>query len=236
MSVYGRTAPGIEELRALRVAGLERIAEDTYLLGLGPEAGPADAFEPGAIVGIALDRAGPMRWYSLASGPADGARQVVFDVVPGGALTPALAALRPGDRLWATAPTGEFRDAAGTSLWLAAGTGIAPFRSMARSGSTAGKTLIHAARKREEFLFAPEFEAAAAASAPAAFRYIRCASRDSGEGLYPGRLTEYLARVPELPAADRFLVCGSADFVVDVRDILIGRGIPFEAIVSETYF
>jgi ferredoxin--NADP+ reductase len=233
------------------VVSQERIAADTYLLSFEPadrvgsedtvgSAGffePAGIFEPGAIVGLALHPAGPSRWYSLAGGPAEGVLQVVFDVVPGGALTPALAALRPGDRLWASAPGGEFRDPGGRALWLAAGTGIAPFRSMVRAGRTAGKTLVHAARTRDSFLFAPEFAAAASAGAGRdAFRYVRCASRDAGEGLYPGRLTEYLSRVPELPEAERCLVCGSADFVVDVRDILIARGIPFEAIVSETYF
>ena len=33
-----------------------------------------------------------------------------------------------------------------------------------------------------------------------------------------------------------YYLCGSADMVVEVRDILIGKGIPFGHIISEIYF
>lgn len=226
-------------LAARRVIDLHLVAEATYLLSFEATAA---TFEPGAIVGLALDAAGPLRWYSLAGGAREETMQVVFDLLPAGALTPGLSRLKPGDSVLATSPSGEFRDGEGTSLWLAAGTGIAPFRSMLRSGRRSGKSLFHAARTRKDFLFSQEFEAAAGLPVPAGggepspFRYLRCASRDAGAGLYPGRLTSYLAETPELPRADQYLICGSADFVVDVRDVLIGRGIPFPSIVSETYF
>ena len=34
----------------------------------------------------------------------------------------------------------------------------------------------------------------------------------------------------------KYYLCGSAEMVVDTRDILIEKGIPFENIVSEIYF
>jgi NAD(P)H-flavin reductase len=43
-------------------------------------------------------------------------------------------------------------------------------------------------------------------------------------------------RSHELPAGHRYLLCGSARMVVEVRDLLIARGVPFEDIVAEIYF
>jgi len=35
---------------------------------------------------------------------------------------------------------------------------------------------------------------------------------------------------------DRFLLCGNSLMVVDARDILIRRGVPFASVVAEIYF
>jgi len=40
----------------------------------------------------------------------------------------------------------------------------------------------------------------------------------------------------DLATDNRYYLCGSAEMVVQVRDILISKDIPFQNIVSETYF
>jgi ferredoxin--NADP+ reductase len=39
-----------------------------------------------------------------------------------------------------------------------------------------------------------------------------------------------------LPLNYKYYLCGSAEMVVDVRDILIAKGIPYEQIFAEIYF
>ncbi len=34
----------------------------------------------------------------------------------------------------------------------------------------------------------------------------------------------------------KYYLCGSAEMVVDTRDILIRKGVPFDQIISEIYF
>jgi len=66
-------------------------------------------------------------------------------------------------------------------------------------------------------------------------QYFRCASADSGEGLISGRLTSFLeGRV--WPPNQPYYLCGSAAMIVEARDILIRRGVPFRNILSEVYF
>ena len=55
-------------------------------------------------------------------------------------------------------------------------------------------------------------------------------------GVYHGRVTRYLAEEESLDPELNYYLCGSAEMVVDTRDVLIRKGIPFNRIVSEIYF
>jgi len=211
------------------VSRLAEIAPGVFSLSVPRTA----SFLPGQCVALTISPETPARYYSIASGAGESELSVLFDHVPGGALTPKLCRLRPGDTVLVSAPFGEFTDRAGEpAVWIATGTGIAPFLSMARSFSTHGKTLIHGARSADRFYFAAEL------SRLLGPRYIRCASRgrDHGAEIYAGRLTAYLREAAECAPEERYYLCGSAGMVVDVRDILIDRGVAYRNIVSEIYF
>ncbi|MBP7613008.1 MAG: hypothetical protein KA753_07600, partial [Paludibacter sp.] len=68
--------------------------------------------------------------------------------------------------------------------------------------------------------------------------YVRCCSQQQDTQNYKGRLTAWLLDYQNLPTNTncQFYLCGSPEMVVQVRDILIEKGIPFHNIVSETYF
>ena len=66
--------------------------------------------------------------------------------------------------------------------------------------------------------------------------YIRCASQELFTKYYPGRLTKWLREQPVLSKEIKYYLCGSAEMVVEVRDFLISKEIPFQNIISETYF
>ncbi len=207
-----------------RVRGLQRMAPGAFLFSLER----ASDFIPGQCLSLSLDPATGPRSCSIASGRGSD-WEVLFDVVSGGLLTPRLSAVKAGDSISVSAPFGNFADEDGPSIWIATGTGIAPFASMARSGMAEGKTLIHGSRLLSGLFFRGLFASMFGA------RYIPCSSAEDDGEVFHGRLTSYLRKCP-LDAGSRYLLCGSAEMVVDVRDLLIDRGVPFANIGAEIYF
>jgi len=101
---------------------------------------------------------------------------------------------------------------------------------MLRSGKGENKILIHGNRYLEQFVFFDEF------SDKPGGNYIRCCSAESHMGVYPGRVTAYLEELQLPDPGLKYYLCGSAEMVVDTRDLLIEKGIPFDHIISEIYF
>jgi ferredoxin--NADP+ reductase len=186
-------------------------------------------FIPGQLVALSLDPSVPSRFYSIASGTAEPMVEILYDLVPEGLLTPRLARLAPGDTLLVSPPFGGFTDGENPSCWVAAGTGIAPFVSMVKSGLIRDKILVHGSRSIAGLLERGLFADALGE------RYFPCCSRENAPGVFPGRPTEWLTCRP-LPAVPRYLVCGSSRLVVDARDSLIGKGAPFASVIGEIYF
>jgi len=187
-------------------------------------------FKAGQVLGLAVSPNDDARLYSIASGENDSHVDLLYNIKPGGKLTPNLAVLRPDDTLWITVPFGSYLGSSEPAFWIAAGTGIAPFRSMYRSGLGNNKTLIHGSRTLDAFYFSESL------SADLGSRYVRCCSQQEGEGVYHGRVTQYLEGLDNLPEDQKYYLCGSAEMVVECRDILLGKGIRFSNIVAEIYF
>ena len=209
-------------LKPTAVTRIEAAGPDAWILFWNREW----EFRAGQVVALGLG--GEQRLYSLATGTADHEAGVLFNLVPDGLLTPRLAGLAPGGTVYVSDPFGSFLDGPGEAVWIANGTGVAPFLSMLLSGLEKGKTLIHGARTR------PQFYGHETASALLGSAYVRCASADEGEGLFSGRLTAYLdgRDWPDRP----YYLCGSAAMIVEARDILIRRGVSYHRILSEVYF
>lgn len=204
----------------------EEVASGIYLIGF-----PRNfEFKAGQVIGIALEKDGARRLYSICSGEEDQEIQILYNVIDEGYLTPKLSDLEAGDTLWITDARGEFTCNEDRAVWIATGTGIAPFYSMLRSGKGENKILIHGNRYLEQFMFYDEFTEKAGGS------YIRCCTAETDEGVYPGRVTAYLEEHQLPDPGLKYYLCGSAEMVVDTRDLLIEKGIPFDQIVSEIYF
>src|SRR5262245_13703034 len=106
-------------------------------LGLDAQLEP---FAPGQFVNLALELDGQLvrRAYSLASAPG-APPEFYVNEVDGGAFTPALFRLQPGDRIWVEPKAQGFFSLdwlpPAEELWMVAtGTGLAPFISMLRAG------------------------------------------------------------------------------------------------------
>ena len=187
-------------------------------------------FLPGQVVAIAVNRDEKPRMYSIASGNTEAEISIIFNIKPGGELTPQLAGLMPGDSIYTTGPMGNFYGSDEPAVWIANGTGIAPFVSMWRSGFRNDKIIVHGGRYLNSFYFENDFKNELGE------KYIRCCTRENAENVFFGRITKWLTEQNALPANRKYYLCGSAEMVVEVRDILIEKGIKYDQIVAEIYF
>lgn len=226
MELENRGKTRLSPSREVTVRANDEIAPGVFSLRY-----PRDSdFLPGQVVAVTAAPEIPARYYSIASGTCDAEVELLYDLVPDGALTPGMSGLAVGDKLIVSRPFGSFLDPSGESWWIATGTGIAPFLSMARSGTVAGKRLIHGGRTPDNFYYRDYF------SSRLGHGYVCCCSAEQPRFAYPGRLSKWLRERGELPRDSSYLLCGSAGMVVDVRDILISKGVPFENITGEIYF
>lgn len=186
-------------------------------------------FQPGQVVKIALNSNHPPRIYSLCSGNHENNAAILFNIKEEGFLTPKLSACIPGEKILVSEPYGSFLGKKDAAWWIATGTGIAPFYSMFRSGLGDNKKLIHGVSFLNQFYFEDELEWALGKN------YVRCCSRESSCDTFPGRVTDYIAGLGNLPDV-KYYLCGKALMVVEMRDLLIAKGIRFENILAEIYF
>ncbi len=216
----------ISKLKKTVITSNDEIAPDVFVLKFKRDF----SFVAGQVISIALDADEQPRMYSIASGTQDDEVWILYNIKPDGALTPEMSKLETGNTIYISAPEGNFYGTAKPSVWIASGTGIAPFVSMWRSGLKKDKVLIHGGRFLHSFYFEEEFKDVMGGD------YIRCCSQESGEGIYHGRLTQWLKEQHSLPIDRKYYLCGSAEMVVETRDILIEKEIPYENIVAEIYF
>lgn len=214
------------DLKKVKVSRQREIAPGVFVLSF-PR--PWD-FTAGQVIGISGHETAEARLYSIASGELDDEVDILYNINPDGKLTPWMAQLNTADTIWVSEPFGSFTGTGEAGWWIASGTGIAPFSAMFRTGLSAGKKLLHGGRDLKSFYFNEMF------GQELGENYVRCCSREQGPDVYHGRLTQYLTEHPDLSPSEKYYLCGSAEMVVDVRDILISRGIPFDHIVSEIYF
>lgn len=187
-------------------------------------------FVPGQVIGITMDPSEKPRLYSIASGNNENVVRILYTLKPDGKLTPDMARLQAGDTIYVSEPFGGFLCNEEQAVWVATGTGIAPFASMFYSGLSKNKLLIQGNRLANGLYFREDFEKEMGA------RYIPSCTREEVDGIFHGRVLKYLAELRDLDPNLKYYLCGSAEMVVDVRDLLIERGVPFENVVAEIFF
>lgn len=153
-SALCKTAPESVEAEVL---GVDRLSETSF--GLRVKLAKPVGFLPGQYVNVSVPGAGVHRSYSFSSAP--GASEATFLIrnLPGGIMSSYLSdRAQPGDALTLTGPMGTFylRPIERAQLWLAGGTGLAPFLSMleqvAEQGSDHPITLYYAVTRAADLV------------------------------------------------------------------------------------
>ena len=179
---------------------------------------------------IRLSQNAVERDYSLVSSPTDPNLALCIRNIERGILSAGLSNAPVGSRFNFNGPHGYFthRPSNRPAVFVATGTGLAPFVSMARSG-VAGFILLHGVDSAEDLYYATIFQSAAK-------QYIPCISEtDSLSGEYfQGRVTDYLRKNLAAGLYD-FYLCGRREMIRDVT-LLVDEKFPGSFLFTETFY
>ena len=205
-------------------------------------------YKPGQFMTFELEIAGQAisRCYTLSSSPArPHLVSITVKRVPGGPVSNWLHdTLRPGDRVRALGPMGEFTCAdhpAPRYLFLSGGSGITPLMSMARAhddlASEADIVFVHSARTPADIIFRDE--TALMARHRANFRaFAVCEGDAPGEpwGGFRGRLNRPMLELiaPDFREREVF-TCGPSPYMASVRAMLGEAGFDMRRYHEESF-
>ena len=156
------------------------------------------------------------RDYTLASGPAEPELRLVIRAFPGGRVSTYLSTVGTGEPIRFYGPMGYFvfRGSERTPVFIATGTGVAPFVAMSRAGIK-GYVFLHGAKDPVSLLYRADLEKNAA-------RYVPCLSEQTAGDAFSGRVTDYLNHMDAAQDYD-FYLCGHQEMIRDAFQIIDER-------------
>lgn len=210
-------------------------------------------FEPGQYATLGLtgaDGALVQRPMSIASSADDPSEYEFFiRLVPAGDFTPLLWQQKLHDPLRISGPKGRFllQNDGRTCVFVASGTGLAPFMSMIRTLRARRQkrdiVLLHGASRDVDLAWRDELEGMTAASEPFPLRYVPTVSRPQqcpGWAGLTGRAEEIFAsqldRYALGPANATVYACGHPQMIDAVTAIAMSRGFAHEQVRREQYW
>jgi NAD(P)H-flavin reductase len=205
------------------------LTEDTFEMRFRRP--PLFQFAPGQRVRFVEDEA--ERDYTPVSSPDMEAVDFLVRYVKAGRFSSLLASAGEGDIFRFTGPHGYFRfyPSERVPVFVATGTGVAPFVSMARAG-TRGFILLHGVRRFLDLYYEPLFRKTARLYVPCVSAKSDSGERDAGD--FAGRVTGYLEnRLP--PGSYDFYLCGKGEMIRDVIR-LVDHRFPDCRVYTEPFF
>ena len=222
-----------------RVVGRKQWNDSLFSLEI--EADLAE-FRAGQFVRVAMDIDGERvgRPYSLVNPPGKRRLEIHFNEVPDGPLSPRLSKLATGERIWVSSrASGAFtldKVPGSDYLWLfATGTAIGVYLSILGTEPPWSRFrkifLVHGARHVRDLAYTETLDALRAQHGEQ-FAYARATSRETGPGIYTGRITDLLNHgvlESELanvisPEESHVMLCGNSAMIGEMSGLLEKRG------------
>ncbi len=213
--------------RFYKVEEVRKLTDDTFSIRL-PKA--RFNFKAGQHISLGIHGDYQSREYSIYSGEQDEYLEVLVKEVKDGYFTPKLSKIKSGNLVEVNGPFGKFRiDEKKISdhkfVFIASGTGIAPFRSMVRTYPELDYQIIHGVRYGQEAYDKNEYDPE---------RHVLCTTGDK-TGQVHGRLTKYLKK-QSFDKNTQFYLCGNSNMIFDALDILKDKGFDRDQVHCEVYF
>jgi benzoate/toluate 1,2-dioxygenase reductase component len=214
-------------LYEVRLVSKNRVTEDVFDLVF--ERAADFTFSPGQRIRIVHEKG--ERDYTPISSPKDSHLILLINVVGKGLLSPVLAAANIGTPFFFTGPHGYFvwLPSGRPAVFVATGTGVAPFISMASSG-VKGFIMVHGAKSTGELYKRSLLRGASE-------DYVACISDPSSDAeadVFRGRVTDYIAGRLNSGVYD-FYLCGQRDMIQDVT-IIVDERFPGSSVYAETFY
>lgn len=210
-----------------KVEDIRQLTENTFILSL-PQS--RFKFEAGQHISLSILGDYQSREYSIYSAENNENLEILVKEVEGGYFSPKLKHLKIGEQVEVHGPFGKFglnekHRNTHKHVFIASGTGIAPFHSMVKSNPNLDYALIHGIRYVNEAYEIEDYVRT---------RVTLCTSRDE-KGDFNGRLTEYLKQT-DFEKNTSFYLCGNSDMIFDAMEILKAKGFDRESVTVEVYF
>lgn len=212
---------------AATVAEVKRHADAA--LEISFELDQAPVFLPGQYVNIEVPGSGQTRSYSFSSRPGEKTASFLIKHVPGGLMSSWLERAELNEQVAMTGPLGSFylREVNRPLLFLAGGTGLAPFLSMlevlAENNESQQVSLIYGVTRDQDLVMVSELEAFA--SRLPNFRFVTCVADPATTHPRQGYVTQHMT-AEDLNAGevDAYL-CGPPPMVDAVRKYFKDEGV-----------
>jgi benzoate/toluate 1,2-dioxygenase reductase subunit len=236
---FSEVSTAQQPARAARIVCADMVAEST--LRLEVELDDAPAFLPGQYV--RLRQSGGTEWRSYSMANISGQSRLTFyiRVIPEGRFSGwATTAAKPGDMLEVGSPRGTFflRDEDRPRLFVAGGTGLAPFLSMLRSLGNDERHrntpthLILGARTAEHLFGINELEQLQAELPN--FSFDVAVESGASSNWRQGYATDLIGRLP-LDPATRVYLCGPPPMVEAGKKAVSAAGFSAADVLCERF-
>jgi Na+-transporting NADH:ubiquinone oxidoreductase subunit F len=184
------------------------------------------------------------RAYSMSSVPSDRRHvELIVRLVPGGICTTwVFKHVAEGDEVLFNGPYGEFRltETDREMVWIAGGSGMAPFWSMVRRMKEAGAvnrkvTYFFGAVNREDLFLTDELRAIEKEMPN--FTYVPALSGERLDGWdgEKGLITEVVARHVGDGGEKEGYLCGSGGMINAAVKVLVAKGVPRDRIYYDSF-
>ncbi len=210
-----------------KVLGREKLSQHTFLLYTERPNVPVKA---GQCFSVGTAELGINREYSIYSGADDPFLTFLIRELEDGIVSSALGACDQGSVVEIGGPYGDFclstqHIQQNEFIFIATGTGIAPFHSFVKTYPELNYLLLHGIRHAEEAYENQHYKADG---------YVACMSQpiNLDESL---RVTDWLQQHP-IATDVIYYLCGNRKMITDVTPMLLGAGVSGDNIFIETFF
>jgi ferredoxin--NADP+ reductase len=210
------------------VVGVRYVSSNTVVLRVE---NPFELVRAGQLFNLGIPEFDVNREYSIYSGANDECLEFLVRIVDGGICSPKISELKPGDEVEVDGPYGDFclprdLDLNQKFLFLATGTGIAPFHSFCRTFTLSNYKILHGIRFCEETYERDHYLDGS---------YTPCISAPRSGGK-PIRITGLLEENPSFSEGAIIYLCGNRKMIIDAYEILRRQSVPADRIVTEVFF
>jgi ferredoxin--NADP+ reductase len=187
-------------------------------------------FTPGQYLVVHIPGSAHCREYSIYSSADKPYLEILVKEIQNGVFSNALKMLEVGNTIEFDGPFGFFvlpfdSIFLNKYMFIATGTGISPFNSIVNTYKINNYTLLHGVRFEMESFEKSNYDNS---------KYLLCTSGDN-TGQFHGRVSAWI-RHNSIDTKQMYYLCGNANMIEEVTEILISKGVPVENIKTEVFF